>query len=144
MTTAVTDLSIQNFVPDVFAYCSENFLMISKFFAVGPSALTRKLTLACFWTATLLLTLLEDWILNEVDDPLSVWVRKNDDCVTLVIENILITEYLLSTVFLYYLCIYISIIIDSRAFIIYLFLMEITREGEILEVKKFAENSVYK
>jgi len=71
-------------------------------------------------------------------------VRKNDDCVTLVIENILITEYLLSTVFLYYLCIYISIIIDSRAFIIYLFLMEITREGEILEVKKFAENSVYK
>ncbi len=37
MTTAVTDLSMQNFVPLDRAYCSENFLMISKFFAVGPS-----------------------------------------------------------------------------------------------------------
>lgn len=37
MTTAVTDLSMQNFVPLDRAYCSENFLMISRFFADGPS-----------------------------------------------------------------------------------------------------------
>ena len=37
MTTAVTDLSMQNLVPLDRAYCSENFLIISKFFADGPS-----------------------------------------------------------------------------------------------------------
>lgn len=35
MTTAVTLLSMQKYVPLPRAYCSENFLIISKFFEVA-------------------------------------------------------------------------------------------------------------
>jgi len=43
MTTAVTPLSAQKYVPDLRAYCSENFLIISTDLSEGSTERTRKL-----------------------------------------------------------------------------------------------------
>lgn len=43
ITTAVTPLSTQKYVPDLRAYCSENFLIISTDLSDGSPEVTKKL-----------------------------------------------------------------------------------------------------
>ena len=43
ITTEVTPLSTQKYVPDLRAYCSENFLIISTDLSEGSAERTRKI-----------------------------------------------------------------------------------------------------